>query len=101
MTIRIEMIGWVAQKYAGERARLRVTFTREVPDGATVRQVLTGLAGESDTFREWVYDPAAGVLGDGVQVVLGDRLLDLFPGRLDTALDPDAELALVTAFSGG
>lgn len=103
MTIRlqIELFGWVAEKYTGERGRLRARLTREVPAGATVRDVLTALALEAESFRQWVYDPAAGVLGEDVQVVLGDRLLDLLPGRLDTPLADGAELALVTAFSGG
>lgn len=101
--IQVEIIGWIARTCAGANGRSRVCLTREAAPGTTVRQVLGELVRDNPTLGEWIYNPATGELGDAdaVQVILNDRLITLWPRKLDTPLEAGSELTLVAAFAGG
>jgi len=75
------------------------TLEIEVPEGATLLDLLRQLAAEYPGFASVMFDPS-GEPSDQVSVVLNDRLPELGLG-LDTPLRAGDRVTLVQAYAGG
>lgn len=90
MRVHVEVMGHLADLLPGGAV--------DVPPGSTVGDLLLRLAGEYPGFRELAF--SAGRFTGGIQVVLGDRLLDL-AGGLERRLVEGDLLTILPPFAGG
>jgi molybdopterin converting factor small subunit len=97
-TIRLEILPWLSRSLDGEGA-VRVVLDREVPEGATVRDVLDRLVREHPAFGRTLFDPE-GQVAVHVSIIVNDRLYEL-AGGLQAQLREGDVVRLLPAFSGG
>ena len=97
-TIRLEILPWLSRSFDMEGST-RVILDREVPEGATVRDVLELLAVERPAFGHALYDPE-GRVAVYVSIILNDRLYELAGGLQAEVREGDV-VRLLPAFSGG
>jgi molybdopterin converting factor small subunit len=73
---------------------------REIGKGATIRDFLTDLASNNSGFREVVFNPDEGIVGDQIGIVINQKLLDI-PREMDTKLSDGDVVTLLPVYAGG
>lgn len=97
--VTIEYFSWLCREL-GMGDRRRVVVELSIAPESTVRDLLTGLARESEPFQRTVYDLEGSRLREYVTLIVNGRLVDL-AGGLDARLQPGDQLTLLPGFSGG
>ena len=73
---------------------------KDIGEGATISDLLTGLALNYPDFRKVVFNPDTGKINDQVDVVLNDTLLPL--SRVtETRINDGDTIILLLVYSGG
>ena len=98
VTVTVRVWSILSASFGIETARARVLEV-EVPEGATILDLLKQLGAEYPRFGRVMFD-AAGEPSDQVSVVLNDRLPELLNG-LATRLRAGDRVSLVQAYAGG
>jgi molybdopterin converting factor small subunit len=104
-TISFEYYSWlrkelgVAHDEPKDREGSTIT-TVPIEDGQTIRELLRGMAAESEPFQRLVYDLEGERLREYVTLIVNGRVVEL-AGGLDIPLKPGDELLLLPGFSGG
>jgi molybdopterin converting factor small subunit len=98
-TVTLEYYSWMAKelKGVGEKG---TTDQLPIEPGATVRDLLARLAGQSPKFAELVYDRDGERLKEYAALILNGQTIEL-AGGLDRPLEPGDALLLLPGFSGG
>jgi molybdopterin converting factor small subunit len=71
-----------------------------VAEKITIRELLTGIAGNNPGFRQVIFNPDAGNLNDQIDIVLNQNFLT-FPHALETKLIDGDIIMLLPVLSGG
>lgn len=98
-TVRLEIMPWLSRYFAADRSR-RAVLEAEVGDGATVLELLRGIASQNQGFGEVLFDAQTGRVAGHISLILNGRILGL-AGGLEAELRPGDTLRLTPAFAGG
>ena len=98
--VTLEFHGFLAERMAplGRRRGTR-TIVSLALESKTVADVLTGLVKTDDRYAH-LFDAAAQILPEHVEIVLNDRVLDL-QGGLNAVLHDGDTLTFLPAHAGG
>lgn len=77
-----------------------VILEKEIGEGATIGSLLTNLAFSYTDFRKVVFNPDTGKVGDQVNVVLNNNLLQL-PDVTEAKLSDGDSIIILPVYSGG
>ncbi|MFC1985032.1 MoaD/ThiS family protein [Chloroflexota bacterium] len=77
-----------------------LTFEKEVGEGATIGDLLTGLVASYKDFHKVAFDPDTGEISDQLNIVLNDSLL-LFPDAMEAKLTDGDSVILLPVYAGG
>jgi len=77
-----------------------VTLEKEIGEEATISDLLAELAFSYTDFRKVVFDPDTGEVGDQVNVVLNNNLLQ-FPEVTEAKLNDGDSIIILPVYSGG
>lgn len=77
-----------------------VILEKEMPDGATIGDLLASLSSDCPGFRKVIFNPDTRTISDQVDVVLNDTLLTL-PEVTGTRLKDRDNIILLTVYAGG
>ena len=97
--VSVEVMPWLS-RYFGTGHQGRVVLEREMPDGATVKDLLEEISSQNREFRDVLFDLRTGRPGRFMTIVLNGRLLEL-AGGLETKLKPGDTILLMAALAGG
>lgn len=98
-TIPIESVGWV-NRFVGGSGSSRVVLVETVQPGDTVRSVLRRVSARYPQLDEALWDPQTGDLGEHIEVVVNDAVLDI-SHTLDSAVTAADRITLVGQYIGG
>ena len=77
-----------------------VDIEKQVSNGTTVLQLLKGLATVYPGFREGLFNPDTGTVGEQIGVVLNNQLLT-FAEMTQTKISNNDSLVILPIYSGG
>ncbi len=97
--VTVEVLPWLTRSL-GTAGSGHATWQEELPDEATVRDLLVGLARRYPQFRETALLPGTDELRNSISVIVNGRLLELLQGT-GTGLSEGDSIVLLPAFSGG
>lgn len=96
-TLRVEVLSWVSRFVGGDGSTRRV-FDEPLPEGATVRTVLTGLTARFPDLAQALWRGPD--IGEHIEVLVNDAVLGVDHG-LDSTVGPGDQITLVGQFIGG
>ena len=96
-TVPVEIVSWVTKFTGGDGTGRRV-FEEPLPEGATVRSVLTGLSARFPELRAALWH--GGDIGEHIEVLVNDAVLGV-GHTLDSRLAPDDRITLLGQYMGG
>lgn len=99
VTIPIECIGWV-NRFVGGGGGGRVVLAESIRPDDTVRSVLRRVSARYPQLDEALWDPQTGDLGEHIEVVVNDAVLDI-SHTLDSAVTAADRITLVGQYIGG
>lgn len=98
MRVQVEILPWLSEHVSvGHRGRL--TLTKEVSDGITVREFLETLVSDNQPLRGLIFVDS-GRLAGYILLLLNGRLIEL-AGGMEAKLRPGDTLRLMPGYSGG
>lgn len=98
MRVHVEILPWLSHYLATEHSG-RLTLTKEVREGMTVREFLETLASDNQPFRGLIFEDS-GRLAGYILLLLNGRLIEL-AGGMEAELRPGDTLRLMPGYSGG
>ena len=99
MLVTVEILPWLSEHLSAGPAG-RLTLTRDVGEGTTVRQVLEAIGADNQAFRELVFRDDGEQLPGYIMLLLNGRLIEL-AGGMEAEVRPGDTLRLIPGFSGG
>ncbi len=97
--IEIEVVAWVTKFVGGDGSSRRVYHETWRP-GDTVRRVLRRFSGRFAELHQTLWDAQTGELGEHIEVLINDTVLDL-THTLDSPLHDGDRIALIGQYLGG
>lgn len=97
--VEIEAVAWVSKFVGGDGSRRKV-FREALGDGDTVRKVLRRLSGRHPELHRALWDAQTGELGEHIEVLINDAVLDL-THTLDSPVHDGDHIALIGQYLGG
>jgi molybdopterin converting factor small subunit len=73
---------------------------KEIGKETTIRDFLTDLAANNSGFRDVVFNPDEGTVGDQIAIVINQKLLDI-PREMDIKLNDGDVITLLPVYAGG
>ena len=73
---------------------------KEIGKETTIRDFLTDLAVNNSGFRDVVFNPDEGTVGDQIAIVINQKLLDV-PREMETRLKNGDVVTLLPVYAGG
>ncbi|MBI2320541.1 MAG: MoaD/ThiS family protein [Chloroflexi bacterium] len=98
-TIPIESVGWV-NRFVGGSGSGRIVLAETLRPGDTVRSVLRRVSAGYPQLDEALWDAQTGDLGEHIEVVVNDAVLDI-SHSLDSPLTTGDRITLVGQYIGG
>jgi len=97
--VTVEAIAWVTQFVGGDGTRRKV-FDEAVPQGATVRTVLSRLSDQHPKLREVLWDRTGTDLMEHIEILVNDAVLGLTQ-TLDSPVRDGDRITLLGQYAGG
>lgn len=95
----VEVMPWLSRT-VGERGWGKVAMVRDVPDGATLRDLIAQLAHDHRAFGEAIWNAEGEHVREEASVLVNGRLSDVQRGA-DTPLRDGDHVIFLPGFSGG
>ncbi|HUE75678.1 MAG TPA: MoaD/ThiS family protein [Chloroflexota bacterium] len=99
VTIRVEVMPWLS-KTVGQKGWGKVIWTREMPPGATLRDLISTITVDHADFGEAVWHPIGDHIREEATVLVNGKLSDLRHGA-DTQLSDGDLVIFLPSYSGG
>jgi molybdopterin converting factor small subunit len=97
--VEIEAVAWVT-KFVGGDGSSRKVYHEPLKADDTVRKVLRRLSGRFPELHKALWDPQTGELGEHIEVLVNDAVLDI-THTLDSPVYDGDKLALIGQYLGG
>jgi molybdopterin converting factor small subunit len=97
--VEIEVVAWVTQFVGGDGSGRQV-YEEPLRPGDTVRQVLRRLSARFPDLHEALWEAQSGELGEHIEVLINDAVLDL-THTLDSPLHDGDKITLIGQYLGG
>jgi hypothetical protein len=98
-TVAVECFSYVT-RFVGGRGSGRIQFDEPLEPGDTVRTVLRRVSTRHPQLAQALWDGRTGELGEHIEVVVNDAVLDI-THTLDSELLPGDRITLVGQYIGG
>lgn len=97
--VEIEAVAWVT-KFVGGDGSTRQVYREPLRENDTVRKVLRRLSGRFSELHKVLWDSRSGELGEHIEVLVNDRVLDI-THTLDSPLHDGDKISLIGQYLGG
>jgi sulfur carrier protein ThiS len=98
-TIKLQLYSWISSSLGVEEHGGNI-LKKKVPEGTTLRDLLTELANSNPEFCKLVFDPGTGKMNDEVVIMLNSRLVQ-FNNTADTKISDKDTITLSPVLVGG
>lgn len=99
MRISVEVFPWLSETVGGTISG-KVVMSEELPDGETLRDLLTRLHRKHQRFGKLVYNPEKGCLAGHAQVTINGSIYDIM-GGMDARLREGDTVSFLPEMAGG
>lgn len=97
--VNVEAMAWLAEVATGNRSP-RAAWTWDLPEGATLRDLLQALHEREPELGRLVWNQAGGYVEDHATVLVNERVYEA-AGGLDRPLADGDRVVLLPSFAGG